>query len=272
MKRLILFLTAALTAAFAVRPCTAQTPPPGEEYVILDDKYLNKNNRKAIEAAIQDTIAAQLAAAAAGQPVNFYSGRDTVYGMNVTYKITRNEIISEKLRGTGPYILSNTLNTKGSSGMYANGRPMISLFERYPTFTVTKRNKRQLDKALFKSFSKEQICNMCHTKWDSGRGSFNAILCASPDGRIDEVSIFFTDDPKCIYTFIPPDQYFEFEKNVKRHVRFYRNKKEVADIMAWTSMSMRCIPFRPEQATGRLKRIAKEYMKTTDAASDGSKK
>ena len=49
-------------------------------------------------------------------------------------------------------------------------------------------------------------------------------------------------------------------------------KKEVADIMAWTSMSMRCIPFRPEQATGRLKRIAKEYMKTTDAASDGSKK
>lgn len=272
MKRVIFLLTAALTAAFAVRPCTAQTPPPGEEYVILDDKYLNKNNRKAIEAAIQDTIAAQLAAAAAGQPVNFYSGRDIIYGMNVTYKITRNEIISEKLRGTGPYILSSTLNTKGSSGMYANGRPMVSSFERYPEFTVTKRNERQLDKALFKSFSKEQICNMCYTMWNTGRGSFNAILCASPDGRIDEVSIFFTDAPKCIYTFIPPDQYFEFEKNVKRYVRFYRNKKEVADIMAWTSMSMKCIPFRPEQATGRLKRIAKEYMKTTDAASDGSKK
>ena len=102
MKRLILLLTATLTAAFAVRPCTAQTPPPGEEYVILDDKYLNKNSRKAIEAAIQDTIAAQLAAAAAGQPVNYYSGRDTGYGKNVTYKITRNEIIFEKPRGTGP--------------------------------------------------------------------------------------------------------------------------------------------------------------------------
>ena len=251
-------IAAVAVAIFAVLPCTAQTPPPGEEYVILDDKYLNKNSRKAIEAAIQDTIAAQLAAAAAGQPVNFYSGRDTVYGMNVTYKITRNEIISEKLRGTGPYILSSTLNTKGSSGMYANGRPMRSLFERYPEFAITEKNKRQLYRALFKSFS--------------SRGSFNAILCASPDGRIDEVSIFFTDAPKCIYTFIPPDQYFEFEKNVKRYVRFYRNKKEVADIMAWTSMSMRCIPFRPEQATGRLKRIAKEYMKTTDAVSGGSKK
>lgn len=272
MKRLILLLTAALTAAVAVRPCTAQTPPPGEEYVILDDKYLNKNSRKDIEAAIQDTIAAQLAAAAAGQPVNFYSGRDTVYGMNVTYKVIRGDMIYEKLRGTGPYILSSTLNTKGSSGMYANGRPMISLFERYPTFTVTKRNKRQLYRALFKSFSKEQICNMCYMMWNSGKGGFNAILCASPDGRIDEVNIFFTDDSRCIYTFIPPDQYFEFEKNVKRHVRLYRNKKEVAAIMAWTSTSMRCIPFRSEQATGRLKRIAKEYMKSTDAASDGSKK
>lgn len=270
MKRLILFLTAALTAAFAVRPCTAQTPPP--EYITVEDSLLYKNNRKDIEAAIQDTIAAQLAAAAAGQPVNYYSGRDTVYGMNVTYKITRNEIISEKLRGTGPYILSSTLNTKGSSGMYANGRPMISLFERYPTFTVTKRNKRQLDKALFKSFSKEQICNMCYTEWSASKGNFSVILYAIPDGRIDELHIFITHDPEYIYTFIPPDQYFEFEKNVKRYVRFYRNKKEVADIMAWTSMSMRCIPFRPEQATGRLKRIAKEYMKTTDAASDGSKK
>lgn len=268
MKHSILFMTAALTAAVAVTPCPAQTPPPSEEYVILDDKYLNKNSRKAIEAAIQDTIAAQLAAAAAGQPVNFYSGRNIVYGMNVTYKITRNEIISEKLRGTGPYILSSTLNTKGSSGRYANGRPMISLFERYPEFAITEKNKRQLYRALFKSFSKEQICNMCHTKWDSGRGSFNAISCAGPDGRIDEVSIFFTDDPKCIYTFIPPDQYFEFEKNVKRHVRFYRNKKEVAAIMAWTSMSMRCIPFRPEQAIGRLKRIARKYMKQHSAEND----
>ncbi len=87
MKRLILFLTAALVTVFDLCPCTAQTPPPGEEYVILDDKYLNKNSRKAIEAAIQDTIAAQLAAAAAGKPVNFYSGRNIVYGMNVTYKI-----------------------------------------------------------------------------------------------------------------------------------------------------------------------------------------
>ncbi len=268
MKRLIFLLTAALTAAFAVRPCTAQTPPPGEEYVILDDKYLNKNSRKATEAAIQDTIAAQLAAAAAGQPVNFYSGRDTVYGMNVTYKVIRGDMIYEKLRGTGPYILSSTLNTKGSSGMYANGRPMISSFERYPEFTVTKRNKRQLDRALFKSFSKEQICNMCYTMWDIDKGSFNAILCASPNGRIDEVSICFTDDSRCIYTFIPPDQYFEFEKNVKRHVRFYRNKKEVAAIMAWTSTSMRCIPFRSEQATGRLKRIAKEYMKQHPAEKD----
>lgn len=258
MKHVIFLLTAALTAAVAATPCTAQTPPP--EYITLEDSLLYKNNRKAIEAAIQDTIAAQLAAAAAGQPVNFYSGRDTVYGMNVTYKITRNEIISEKLRGTGPYILSSTLNTKGSSGMYANGRPVRSSFERYPEFTVTERNERQLDRALFKSFSKEQICNMCYTMWNTGRGSFNAISCASPDGRIDEVSIFFTDDPKCIYTFIPPDQYFEFEKNVKRYVRFYRNRKEVA-IMAWTSKSMRCIPFRPEQATGRLKRIARKYMK-----------
>ena len=253
MKRSILFMTAALTAAVAVTPCPAQTPP----FEIITDEGLTTD-------VLIDGFPSQ--------PVNYYSGRDIIYGMNVTYKITRNEIISEKLRGTGPYILSSTLNTKGSSGMYANGRPMVSSFERYPEFTVTKRNKRQLDKALFKSFSKEQICNMCHTKWDSGRGSFNAILCASPDGRIDEVSIFFTDDPKCIYTFIPPDQYFEFEKNVKRYVRFYRNKKEVADIMAWTSMSMRCIPFRPEQATGRLKRIAKEYMKTTDAVSGGSKK
>lgn len=268
MKRVILLLTAALTAAVAVRPCTAQTPPPGEEYVILDDKYLNKNSRKDIEAAIQDTIAAQLAAAAAGQPVNFYSGRDTVYGMNVTYKVIRGEIISEKWRGTGPYILSSTLNTKGTSGRYANGRPMISSFERYPEFTVTKRNKRQLDRALFKSFSKEQICNMCYTMWDIDKGSFNAILCASPDGRIDEVSIFFTDDSRCIYTFIPPDQYFEFEKNLKRHVRFYRNKKEVADIMAWTLMSMSCIPSRPERAIGRLKRIAKEYMKQHPAEKD----
>lgn len=268
MKRLILLLTAALTAAVAVTPCPAQTPPPGEEYVILDDKYLNKNSRKAIEAAIQDTIAAQLAAAAAGQPVNYYSGRDTVYGMNVTYKITRNEIISEKLRGTGPYTLSSTLNTKGTSGMYANGRPMRSLFERYPEFAITEKNKRQLYRALFKSFSKEQICNMCHTMWDTGKGDFSVILCASLDGRIDEVSIFFTDDTECIYTFIPPDRYFEFEKNVKRHVRFYRNKKEVAAIMAWTSMSMRCIPFRPEQAIGRLKRIARKYMKQHSAEND----
>lgn len=266
MKRVILLLTAALTAAFAVRPCTAQTPPP--EYITVEDSLLYKNSRKVIEAAIQDTIAAQLAAAAAGQPVNFYSGRDTVYGMNVTYKITRNEIISEKLRGTGPYILSSTLNTKGSSGMYANGRPMISLFERYPEFTITEKNKRQLYRALFKSFSKEQICNMCYTMWNTGRGSFNAISCAGPDGRIDEVSIFFTDDTECIYTFIPPDQYFEFEKNVKRHVRFYRNRKEVAAIMAWTSMSMRCIPFRPEQAIGRLKRIARKYMKQHSAEND----
>ena len=266
MKRLIFLLTAALTAAFAVRPCTAQTPPP--EYITVEDSLLFKNSRKATEAAIQDTIAAQLAAAAAGQPVNFYSGRDTVYGMNVTYKVIRGEMISEKLRGMGPYILSNTLNTKGTSGRYANGRPMISLFERYPEFTETKRNKRQLDKALFKSFSKEQICNMCYTMWDIGNGSFNAILCVSPDGRIDEVSIFFTDDSRCIYTFIPPDQYFEFEKNVKRHVRLYRNKKEVAAIMAWTSTSMRCIPFRSEQATGRLKRIAKEYMKQHPAEKD----
>ena len=263
-------IAAVAVAVFAVTPCTAQTPPP--EYITVEDSLLYKNSRKDIEAAIQDTIAAQLAAAAAGQPVNYYSGRDTVYGMNVTYKVIRGEMISEKLRGMGPYILSNTLNTKGTSGRYANGRPMISLFERYPKFTETKRNKRQLDKALFKSFSKEQIYNMCYRMWNSGNGGFNAILCVSPDGRIDEVSIFFTDDSRCIYTFIPPDQYFEFEKNVKRYVRFYRNKKEVADIMAWTSMSMRCIPFRPEQATGRLKRIAKEYMKTTDAASDGSKK
>ena len=270
MKRVIFLLTAALTAAFAVRPCTAQTPPP--EYITVEDSLLYKNSRKVIEAAIQDTIAAQLAAAAAGQPVNFYSGRDTVYGMNVTYKITRNEIISEKLRGTGPYILSSTLNTKGSSGMYANGRPMISLFERYPTFTVTKRNKRQLDKALFKSFSKEQICNMCYKQWSIGKGHFTVTLYTIPDGRIDEMHISIPQDTECIYTFIPPDQYFEFEKNVKRHVRFYRNRKEVAAIMAWTSTSMRCIPFRPEQAIGRLKRIAKEYMKTTDAASDGSKK
>ena len=268
MKHSILFMTAALTAAVAVTPCPAQTPPPSEEYVILDDKYLNKNSRKVIEAAIQDTIAAQLAAAAAGQPVNFYSGRNIVYGMNVTYKITRNEIISEKLRGTGPYILSSTLNTKGSSGRYANGRPMISLFERYPEFTITEKNKRQLYRALFKSFSKEQICNMCYTMWNTGRGSFNAISCDGPDGRIDEVSIFFTDDTECIYTFIPPDRYFEFEKNVKRHVRFYRNKKEVAAIMAWTSMSMRCIPFRPEQAIGRLKRIARKYMKQHSAEND----
>lgn len=265
-------IAAVAVAVFAVRPCTAQTPPPGEEYVILDDKYLNKNNRKAIEAAIQDTIAAQLAAAAAGQPVNYYSGRDIIYGMNVTYKITRNEIISEKLRGTGPYILSSTLNTKGTSEMFASGRPMISLFERYPTFTVTKRNKRQLDKALFKSFSKEQICNMCHTMWDTGKGDFSVILCATSDGRIDEVQISIPRDTEYMYTFIMPDRYFEFETNVKRYVRFYRNKKEVADIMAWTSMSMRCIPFRPEQAIGRLKRIAKEYMKTTDAVSGGSKK
>lgn len=266
MKRVILLLTAALTAAFAVRPCMAQTPPP--EYITVEDSLLYKNSRKVIEAAIQDTIAAQLAAAAAGQPVNFYSGRNIVYGMNVTYKITRNEIISEKLRGTGPYILSSTLNTKGSSGRYANGRPMISLFERYPEFTITEKNKRQLYRALFKSFSKEQICNMCYTMWNTGRGSFNAISCAGPDGRIDEVSIFFTDDTECIYTFIPPDRYFEFEKNVKRHVRFYRNKKEVAAIMAWTSMSMRCIPFRPEQAIGRLKRIARKYMKQHSAEND----
>lgn len=266
MKRVILLLTAALTAAFAVRPCTAQTPPP--EYITVEDSLLYKNSRKAIEAAIQDTIAAELAAAAAGQPVNFYSGRNIVYGMNVTYKITRNEIISEKLRGTGPYTLSSTLNTKGTSGMYANGRPMRSLFERYPKFAITERNKRQLYRALFKSFSKEQICNMCYTMWNTGRGSFNAISCAGPDGRIDEVSIFFTDDTECIYTFIPPDQYFEFEKNVKRHVRFYRNKKEVAAIMAWTSMSMRCIPFRPEQAIGRLKRIARKYMKQHSAEND----
>lgn len=257
-----------MTAAFAVRPCTAQTPPPGEEYVILDDKYLNKNSRKAIEAAIQDTIAAQLAAAAAGQPVNYYSGRDTVYGMNVTYKITRGEIISEKLRGTGPYILSNTLNTKGTSGMYANGRPMRSLFERYPKFAITEKNKRQLYRALFKSFSKEQICNMCYTEWSASKGNFSVILYAIPDGRIDELHIFITHDPEYIYTFIPPDRYFEFEKNVKRHVRFYRNKKEVAAIMAWTSMSMRCIPFRPEQAIGRLKRIARKYMKQHSAEND----
>lgn len=270
MKRSILFMTAALTAAFAVTPCPAQTPPPSEEYVILlDDGYLfKKDSDTEIEAAIQDTIAAELAAVAAGKPVNFYSGRDTVYGMNVTYKITRNEILSEKLRGTGPYTLSSTLNTKGTSGMYANGRPMRSLFERYPEFAITEKNKRQLYRALFKSFSKEQICNMCYTMWNTGRGSFNAISCAGPDGRIDEVSIFFTDDPKCIYTFIPPDQYFEFEKNVKRHVRFYRNKKEVAAIMAWTSMSMRCIPFRPEQAIGRLKRIARKYMKQHSAEND----
>lgn len=261
-------IAAVAVAVFAVRPCTAQTPPPGEEYVILDDKYLNKNNRKVIEAAIQDTIAAQLAAAAAGQPVNFYSGRNIVYGMNVTYRM----IILEKLKVIGYYILSNTLNTKERSGMYANGRPMISLFERYPEFTVTERNKRQLYKALFKSFSKEQICNMCYKQWSIGKGHFTVTLYTIPDGRIDEMHISIPQDTECIYTFIPPDQYFEFEKNVKRYVRFYRNKKEVADIMAWTSMSMRCIPFRPEQAIGRLKRIAKEYMKTTDAASDGSKK
>ena len=266
MKRLILFLTAALTAAVTVLPCTAQTPPP--EYITVEDSLLYKNSRKVIEAAIQDTIAAQLAAAAAGQPVNYYSGRDTVYGMNVTYKVIRGEMISEKLRGTGPYILSSTLNTKGSSGMYANGRPMISLFERYPTFTVTKRNKRQLYRALFKSFSKEQICNMCYTEWSASKGNFSVILYAIPDGRIDELHIFITHDPEYIYTFIPPDQYFEFEKNVKRHVRFYRNKKEVAAIMAWTSMSMRCIPFRPEQAIGRLKRIARKYMKQHSTEND----
>ncbi len=266
MKRVILLLTAALTAAVAVRPCTAQTPPP--EYITVEDSLLYKNSRKAIEAAIQDTIAAELAAAAAGQPVNFYSGRNIVYGMNVTYRM----IILEKLKVIGYYILSNTLNTKERSGMYANGRPMISLFERYPEFTVTERNKRQLYKALFKSFSKEQICNMCYKQWSIGKGHFTVTLYTIPDGRIDEMHISIPQDTECIYTFIPPDQYFEFEKNVKRYVRFYRNKKEVADIMAWTSMSMKCIPFRPERATGRLKRIAKEYMKTTDAASDGSKK
>ena len=61
MKRVILLLTAALTAAVAVRPCTAQTPPP--EYITVEDSLLYKNSRKAIEAAIQDTIAAELAAA-----------------------------------------------------------------------------------------------------------------------------------------------------------------------------------------------------------------
>ena len=105
-----------MTAAVTVLPCTAQTPPP--EYITVEDSLLYKNNRKDIEAAIQDTIAAQLAAAAAGQPVNYYSGRDTVYGMNVTYKVIRGEMISEKLRGMGPYILSNTLNAKGTSGRY----------------------------------------------------------------------------------------------------------------------------------------------------------
>ena len=253
MKRSILFMTAALTAAVAVTPCPAQTPP----FEIITDEGLTTD-------VLIDGFPSQ--------PVNYYSGRDIIYGMNVTYKITRNEIISEKLRGTGPYILSSTLNTKGSSGMYANGRPMVSSFERYPEFTVTKRNKRQLYRALFKSFSKEQICNMCHTMWDTGKGDFSVILCATSDGRIDEVQISIPRDTEYMYTFIMPDRYFEFETNVKRYVRFYRNKKEVADIMAWTSMSMRCIPFRPEQATGRLKRIAKEYMKTTDAASDGSKK
>lgn len=253
MKRSILFMTAALTAAVAVTPCPAQTPP----FEIITDEGLTTD-------VLIDGFPSQ--------PVNYYSGRDIIYGMNVTYKITRNEIISEKLRGTGPYILSSTLNTKGSSGMYANGRPMVSSFERYPEFTVTKRNKRQLDKALFKSFSKEQICNMCHTMWDTGKGDFSVILCATSDGRIDEVHISIPRDTEYMYTFIMPDRYFEFETNVKRYVRFYRNKKEVADIMAWTSMSMRCIPFRPEQAIGRLKRIAKEYMKTTDAVSGGSKK
>ena len=253
MKRSILFMTAALTAAVAVTPCPAQTPP----FEIITDEGLTTD-------VLVDGFPSQ--------PVNYYSGRDIIYGMNVTYKITRGEILSKKLRGTGHYILSSTLNTKGTSEMFASGRPMISLFERYPTFTVTKRNKRQLDKALFKSFSKEQICNMCHTMWDTGKGDFSVILCATSDGRIDEVQISIPRDTEYMYTFIMPDRYFEFETNVKRYVRFYRNKKEVADIMAWTSMSMRCIPFRPEQATGRLKRIAKEYMKTTDAASDGSKK
>ena len=269
MKRVILLLTAALTAAFAVRPCTAQTPPP--EYITVEDSLLYKNSRKVIEAAIQDTIAAELAAVAAGKPVNYYSGRDIIYGMNVTYKITRGEILSKKLRDTGHYILSSTLNTKGTSEMFASGRPMTSgrfIFILYPKFVITERNKRQLYRALFKSFSKEQICNMCHTMWDTGKGDFSVILCATSDGRIDEVQISIPRDTEYMYTFIMPDRYFEFETNVKRYVRFYQNRKEVAAIMAWTSMSMRCIPIRPEQAIGRLKRIARKYMKQHSAEND----
>lgn len=257
MKRLILFLTAALTAAVAATPCTAQTPPPGEEYVIINHDNISND-------AIMDGIPSQ--------PINYYSGMDTAYGARVTYKITRGEIISEKLRDQENYILSSTLNTKfGTGGMFANGRPPTFgrlIFDRVPEFTITERNKRQLYKALVKSFSKEQICDMCYTMWDTGKGNFSVILCASPDGRIDEVQISIPRDTEYMYTFIMPDRYFKFETNVKRYVRFYQNRKEVAAIMAWTSMSMRCIPFRPEQAIGRLKRIARKYMKQHSAEND----
>lgn len=196
---------------------------------------------------------------------NYYI--DTVvYGENAAYNVSES--------GTTVF-LRNRLNIYGDNGIVLarNGKPLKDIFMMYITHQSVseKRIQRHTERAIFKTFNKQELGEIySYLLWVAKNGEKmikekKQVLTdnvwigywVSPKGRVFELR--FISFPKIEpFTEFPPDRYYVFEQNIKKHIRF-RLKTE-NDMEQASRFSGMCLVFpNVEDPNRRILRLIKRY-------------